>query len=73
MICSNKASITEVGKDSVIYCNPYDINDIKEKIELLLENENLRQELIQKGFKNIKRFSWEKSAKKIIEIIEGLK
>jgi len=73
VICSNIASLPEVGKDSVIYCNPYDINEIKEKIELLIENEKLRKELIQKGFENIKRFSWEKSAKKIIEIIEGLK
>ena len=64
VIVSNIASLPEVCGDSALYCNPYDINDIKEKIELLIENENLRQELIQKGFENIKRFSWEKSAKK---------
>jgi glycosyltransferase involved in cell wall biosynthesis len=73
VICSNVASLPEVGKDSVVYCNPYKIEDIKEKIELLLENEELRQELIQKGFKNIKRFSWEQSANKIINILKELK
>ncbi|EDM23173.1 Glycosyltransferase [Caminibacter mediatlanticus TB-2] len=73
VIVSNVASLPEVCGDSALYCNPYDVNDIKEKIEVLLNNEQLREELIQKGFENIKRFSWEKSAKKIIDVIEGLK
>lgn len=74
VVCSNAASLPEVGgEDSVIYCDPYDINDIKEKIELVLNDENLQNELIEKGFNNIKRFSWEESARKIIEVIEGIK
>ncbi|WP_175403733.1 glycosyltransferase family 4 protein [Caminibacter mediatlanticus] len=73
IIVSNVASLPEVCGDSALYCNPYDVNDIKEKIEVLLNNKQLREELIQKGFENIKRFSWEKSAKKIIDVIEGLK
>ncbi len=73
VVCSNVASLPEVGeKDSVIYCNPYNVSDIKEKIELVLDNDNLREKLIKKGFENIKRFSWEASAKKIVKTIEGL-
>jgi glycosyltransferase involved in cell wall biosynthesis len=73
VICSNTTSLPEVGENSVIYCDPYKVEDIKEKIELVLSNENLQNELRIKGFENIKRFSWEKSAKKIIKTIEGLK
>ena len=74
VVCSNVASLPEVGgKDSVVYCNPYDIEDIKEKIELVLGNDRLQEELVEKGFENIKRFSWEKSAQEIIKIIEGLR
>jgi len=72
VICSNAASLPEVYGDSVLYCNPYDPNDIKEKIEILVNDEGLREELRLKGFENVKRFSWKKSAKKIIEIIERL-
>ena len=36
-------------------------------------DEDLRDKLRAKGFKNIKRFSWEKSANQIISIIEGFK
>jgi len=73
VIVSKIASLPEVCLDSALYCNPYDIQDIREKIELLTNDENLQKELIKKGFKNIDRFSWEKSAKIIVNIIKGLK
>ena len=73
VICSNAASLPEVGgKDSVLYIDPYDINDIKEKMELLINNSELQDKLRTKGFENIKRFSWERSAKKMIEIVKDL-
>jgi glycosyltransferase involved in cell wall biosynthesis len=61
------------GVDSVVYCDPYSVEDIKEKIELVLNDENLLNDLRVKGFENMKRFSWEESAKKIVNIIEGLR
>jgi glycosyltransferase involved in cell wall biosynthesis len=74
VVCSNIASLPEVGgDDSVVYCDPYSVEDIKEKIELVLDDENLQDDLKIKGFENIKRFSWEQSARKIIEVIERLK
>lgn len=74
VVCSSVASLPEVGgKDSVLYCDPYNVSDIKEKITLVLNDSALQKELIKKGFENIKKFSWEKSATKIIEIIERLK
>jgi glycosyltransferase involved in cell wall biosynthesis len=74
VISSNVASLPEVGgKDSVVYCDPHDANDIKEKIELVLNDEDLQNELRQKGFENIQRFSWKKSAEKIVKVIEGLR
>jgi len=70
VICSNIASLPEVGADSVLYCDPYDIEDITRKINLLIGDPILQQELINKGYENLKRFSWENSAKQIINIIE---
>ena len=72
VICSNVASLPEVGgTDSVLYINPYDVHDINEKIEILIEDKTLQNKLRIKGFKNIKRFSWRKSAGKIIDILEN--
>jgi glycosyltransferase involved in cell wall biosynthesis len=72
VICSNVASLPEVYGDSVLYCDPYNVDDIKEKIEYLINNETLREQLKLKGLKNAKRFSWGKSARKIIKIFKRL-
>lgn len=73
IIISNTTALPEIYKDSALYFDPYNIDDIANKIIALLDNEDLQKELIEKGFENIKRFSWEASAKKIIKIIERLK
>ncbi len=73
VVCSNAASLPEACGDSVVYCDPYSVEDIAEKIKMVLADEVLQNELRVKGFENIKRFSWEESAKKIINIIEDLK
>jgi glycosyltransferase involved in cell wall biosynthesis len=71
-VVSNTASLPEVCGDAAYYVNPYDIEDIARGIEKVLSDENLRNDLVKKGFENIKRFSWERSAKKIIEVIKNI-
>jgi glycosyltransferase involved in cell wall biosynthesis len=72
-VVSNVASLPEVCGDSAYYVNPYDIEDIARGIETVLSDEKLREDLIKKGFENIKRFSWEESAKKIVQIMREIK
>ncbi|AZR81695.1 glycosyl transferase family 1 [Thiomicrospira sp. S5] len=71
-VVSSAASLPEACADSVVYCDPFDVSDMAKKIQLVVNDETLRGELRAKGFENIKRFSWTKSAKQIIQIIEGL-
>ena len=70
VISSNSSSLPEVGKDSVLYCNPNSIEDIKSKIEQLLSDKNLQNNLIKKGLKRAKLFSWEKSAKEHLNLFQ---
>jgi len=70
VITSNISSLPEVGGDVVVYVNPNDIRDIKEKIEMVLGDIVLQKEMIKKGLKRAKEFSWEKSAKEHIEVFK---
>ena len=63
VVTSDISSIPEVCQDAVVYCDPHDAEDIKEKIELVLKDTLLQEELIQKGLKRASMFTWEKSAK----------
>lgn len=67
---SNVASIPEVGGKAAVYFNPKDIEDMAEKITLVLNNEKLRKDLINKGLKRYKIFSWEKLAGQTLEVYE---
>lgn len=72
VVCSNVSSLPEVGGDAVVYCNPYSIEDIKNKIERVLLDENFQRELSLKGIEQAKKFTWEKSAKEHIKIFNEL-
>jgi glycosyltransferase involved in cell wall biosynthesis len=48
------------------------VNSIAEGIYEGLNNEGLRQDLIQKGFKRAKNFSWEESAKDTLALFESI-
>ena len=57
VVCSNAASLPEIYGDSVVYFNPYNVEDMRGKIQMVLNDENLQNELHIKGFENIKIFS----------------
>lgn len=72
VICSNNSSLPEVGKDAVLYINPADFFDLKNKIKYLINNPLFAQELSEKGIIQSKKFTWEKTAKKVMRFLETL-
>lgn len=68
VIASHAASLPEICSDSVLYCDPYSVDDIAGKINMLLDQKQLREELVRKGFVNSRRFSWNRSAQKMYAI-----
>lgn len=70
VITSNITSMPEVGGDAVHFVDPYSVDSIRAGMEKLLNDEEYRNSLIQKGLKRYKRFSWEEAARKTIEVYE---
>ncbi len=68
VITSNISAMPEVGGDAALYVDPMNANDISEKIQELLSDQNLRKDLISKGFKQADKFSWEETAKQTAQI-----
>lgn len=62
VICSNTTSLPEVGGNAVLYTDPFAISQIKDAMIQIATNEELRQELIEKGQKQQRKFSWDKTA-----------
>lgn len=70
VITSNVSSLPEAGGDAALYVDPQDTNDITEKIYKLITHPHLRKELIEKGKRQAGKFSWEKTAKETLKILE---
>ena len=70
VIASNVASLPEVCGDAAYYVAPYDVESIAEGMYKVLTDDNLKQNLIKKGFERVKLFSWEKSAEEYIKVFD---
>lgn len=68
VITSNTSALPEVVGDAGILVNPYDILEIANSLKKILEDSQIRLQLIEKGLKQSLKFSWKKSAEKLLEI-----
>ncbi len=72
VISSNVSAMPEILGSAALYFDPYNVDDIAEKMEMLTTNENLRQELSEKGLKQAAKYSWNDTAKETLKIYREL-
>jgi glycosyltransferase involved in cell wall biosynthesis len=68
VIVSNTSALPEVVGDAALMIDPHDIDGLTVAMWRALTEEELRQDLIQKGFKRAQKFSWQETAKKTLEV-----
>lgn len=73
VICSNSSSIPEVGGDAVLLFNPRDKHELKNCLLKIIEDTELRKEMIKRGIKQSRKFTKEICAKQTKEVIENMK
>jgi glycosyltransferase involved in cell wall biosynthesis len=71
VLASRVSAIPELGVDAVHYADPKDPVDIADGITQLLDNEEYRNSLREKGFEQVKKYSWGKTANLILEAIQN--
>lgn len=62
VITSNTSSLPEVCGDAGIMINPENPFEIAQKIIEVINDKKLKEEMIKKGFQQVKKFQWEKAA-----------
>ena len=62
VLTSDLLSMPEVGGNAAHYVDPYNIDEIREGLKKLINDDFYREDLIQKGFENVKRFDPDKIA-----------
>ncbi len=68
LVASNVASIPEVVQDAGLLFEPTQTKEIHHAIARLIEDVELRENLVERGLQQSQRFSWDDSAKQVWEI-----
>jgi glycosyltransferase involved in cell wall biosynthesis len=68
VITSNTSSLPEVVGDAGIMINPYDVDELANKMYEVLTNEDLGNELSKQGIERAKLFSWKKCAEEHLKV-----
>ncbi|MBV9507852.1 MAG: glycosyltransferase family 4 protein [Acidobacteriia bacterium] len=68
VVTSNVSSLPEVVGDAAVQVNPENVFDIARGIKDVLLDEELRDNLIRCGREQASRFSWERTAREVLEI-----
>jgi glycosyltransferase involved in cell wall biosynthesis len=70
VICSNTTSMPEVGGNAVVYADPMKIDQITNAMIKLANDKELRKDLIEKGFEQKNKFSWDETAHLLWESVK---
>lgn len=68
VVCANTASLPEVVGDAAELVDPMEVDSIAEGMLRVLTDESHRTELVRKGYIQAKKFNWEDSANKLMQI-----
>ncbi len=60
----------EVAGDAAIVFDPYNVNDLVFQLKRLIEDENLRNDLIKKGNARLLDFDWKNSCNQLLDIFK---
>lgn len=72
VICSNTTSIPEVVGDAGILVDPYDQKAVEDAIISVLSDQARQEELREKGLKQARKFSWERTAVETLNVYREL-
>ena len=70
VLVANNSCLPEIGGDAVIQFDPFNVNDIAEKIQRVIDNKDIRNNLIAKGDIRLKYFSWKQATQELLKVFD---
>jgi glycosyltransferase involved in cell wall biosynthesis len=72
VICSNTSSLPEVVGDAGVLVSPFDVDGLADAIGELIADPDRREHLGQLGQARSREFSWNASARRLLDVFHGL-
>lgn len=68
VVTSNTPALREVAEEAAIFVDPLDTKSLSKSITEVLENPSLQENLIARGLKRARQFSWEEAAQRTLKL-----
>lgn len=72
VITSDCSSLAEVAGGAALLVDPYRVDTVAQALRRVIEERELRETLIAKGYERLKDFSWEKTGREYLKLIQTL-
>ena len=72
VIISNRSSLPEMVGDAALFVDPDEPEELANQVALLLQDDDLRAAMIEKGFRRVKEVHWRFSAMRLIEVYKKI-
>jgi len=72
VVSSNSSSLPEVAQNAALLVDPYSVDEILNALERVISDQSLRDTLIQRGFEQAKKFTWDTSARQLTHLYQAI-
>ncbi|RLC86644.1 MAG: glycosyltransferase family 1 protein [Chloroflexi bacterium] len=73
VVCSHTSSLPEVAGDAALLVDPLDTDGLAKAMARVLEDAELRREMIARGLEQAARFTWERAARQLLGTFEVIR
>jgi glycosyltransferase involved in cell wall biosynthesis len=72
VVVSRAGSLPEVCGEAALYVDPYDVGSISQGMHRVLTDDGLQENLIARGLEQARLYTWERSAREHLRILESV-
>lgn len=72
VIASNASCLPEVYGDAALFFDPNNVDDLVSKINQLIKDPDLRNDLMSKGYHQVRKYSWNKMGKETVAVYKQI-
>lgn len=72
VITSSQSCLPEAGGDSACYVNPASVEEIATAMQQVVQNDNLRNQMIEKGYAHARKFDTQATAASVMKVYQQI-
>jgi len=72
VLAANLTALPEIGGAAAVYCNPYNLDEVADRILMLAKDSGRRRAMVEDGYQNVKRFTWDRVMQSVSAEITAL-